>query len=189
MEPLHIINVYPETISDGFGVRYAIYLAGCTHHCRGCHNPGSWSPVAGEPLTELILSRIVAEINDNPILDGITISGGDPFYNPFALLALLRRLKEETHKNVWCYTGYTYESLLKDETRRPCLDYIDTLVDGPFINRSLIRLSLFGAAVINGYCICRNTGRVFRGFIVFDLWKSYFCIVCVIINDNYECPD
>ena len=115
MEPLHIINVYPETISDGFGVRYAIYLAGCTHHCRGCHNPGSWSPVAGEPLTELILSRIVAEINDNPILDGITISGGDPFYNPFALLALLRRLKEETHKNVWCYTGYTYESLLKDE--------------------------------------------------------------------------
>ena len=95
MEPLHIINVYPETISDGFGVRYAIYLAGCTHHCRGCHNPGSWSPVAGEPLTELILSRIVAEINDNPILDGITISGGDPFYNPFALLALLRRLKEE----------------------------------------------------------------------------------------------
>ena len=88
---------------------------------------------AGEPLTELILSRIVAEINDNPILDGITISGGDPFYNPFALLALLRRLKEETHKNVWCYTGYTYESLLKDETRRPCLDYIDTLVDGPFV--------------------------------------------------------
>ena len=106
MEPLHIINVYPETISDGFGVRYAIYLAGCTHHCRRCHNP---------------------------VLDGITISGGDPFYNPFALLALLRRLKEETHKNVWCYTGYTYESLLKDETRRPCLDYIDTLVDGPFV--------------------------------------------------------
>ena len=95
--------------------------------------PAVGAPWPAEPLTELILSRIVAEINDNPILDGITISGGDPFYNPFALLALLRRLKEETHKNVWCYTGYTYESLLKDETRRPCLDYIDTLVDGPFV--------------------------------------------------------
>ena len=51
----------------------------------------------------------------------------------FGRRPLLRRLKEETHKNVWCYTGYTYESLLKDETRRPCLDYIDTLVDGPFV--------------------------------------------------------
>ena len=132
MEPLHIINVYPETISDGFGVRYAIYLAGCTHHCRGCHNPGSWSPVAGEPLTELILSRIVAEINDNPILDGITISGGDPFYNPFALLALLRRLKEETHKNVWCYTGYTFERLLNNPKQAELLNYIDVLVDGKF---------------------------------------------------------
>ena len=105
----------------------------CTHHGGGGHSRGGGGPVSGEPLTELILSGIVAGINDNPIFDGIPIAGGDPFYNPFALLALLRRLKEETHKNVWCYTGYTYESLLKDETRRPCLDYIDTLVDGPFV--------------------------------------------------------
>ena len=128
METLHLINVYPETISDGFGVRYSIYLAGCTHHCRGCHNADSWNPRAGEPLTEALLNRIIAEIKSNPLLDGITLSGGDPFYNPPALLALLRRLKAET-----CYTGYTYEVLLDDEARRPCLEYIDTLVDGPFV--------------------------------------------------------
>lgn len=132
MEPLHIINVYPETISDGFGVRYAIYLAGCTHHCRGCHNPGSWSPVAGEPLTELILSRIVAEINDNPILDGITIRAATLSTTLLRCWLCSVASKRKLTKR-WCYTGYTYESLLKDETRRPCLDYIDTLVDGPFV--------------------------------------------------------
>ena len=133
METLHLINVYPETISDGFGVRYSIYLAGCTHHCRGCHNAGSWNPRAGEPLTEALLNRILAEIRSNPLLDVITLPGGDPFYNPPALLALLRRLKAETGLNIWCYTGYTYEVLLDDEARRPCLEYIDTLVDGPFV--------------------------------------------------------
>ncbi len=135
MEQLHIINVYPETISDGFGVRYAIYLAGCSHHCRGCHNPGSWNSRAGEPFTESILSRIITEINSNPLLDGITISGGDPFYNPEALFLLLKRLKADTGQNIWCYTGYTYETLLADESRSCCLDYIDTLVDGPFIQQ------------------------------------------------------
>ena len=133
METLHLINVYPETISDGFGVRYSIYLAGCTHHCRGCHNAGRCNPRAGEPITEALLNRIIAEIRSNPLLDGITLSGGDPFYNPPALLALLRRLKAETGLNIWCYTGYTYEVLLDDEARRPCLEYIDTLVDGPFV--------------------------------------------------------
>ena len=83
MEPLHIINVYPETISDSFGVRYAIYLAGCTHHCRGCHNPGSWSPVAGEPLTELILSRIVAEISHSRWNHHF---GRRPFLQPFCVV-------------------------------------------------------------------------------------------------------
>lgn len=135
MQGLNIINVYPETIADGYGLRYAIYLAGCRHACPGCHNPESWSPTAGKPFTHEVLSRIIDEINHDTLLDGITLSGGDPFYNPEALLELLVHLRRETHQNIWCYTGFTYEALLSNATTRDCLRYIDTLVDGPFIQR------------------------------------------------------
>ena len=135
MQRLRVINVYPETIADGYGLRYAIYLAGCRHACPGCHNPESWSPTAGEPLTEELFARITETINNDPLLDGITLSGGDPFYHPEALLELLVRLKNETQQNIWCYTGFTYEALLKEQITRDCLRYIDTLVDGPFVQR------------------------------------------------------
>lgn len=135
MHQLNIINVFPETIADGYGLRYAIYLAGCRHACEGCHNPESWSPTAGEPFTEEILLRIIDEINSDSLLDGITLTGGDPFYNPEALLELLVRLKRETKQNIWCYTGFTYEVLMQHEITRDCLRFIDTLVDGPFVKR------------------------------------------------------
>ena len=76
-------------------------------------------------MTEAILADIISDIKSNPLLDGITISGGDPFF--------LRRLKEETGLNIWCYTGYTIEYLLKHEKYRAPLEYIDVLVDGPFV--------------------------------------------------------
>lgn len=133
MERLHVIEIYPETISDGYGLRYSIYLAGCAHHCPGCHNPVSWNTEVGDPLTDEFLEHICHNINDNPLLDGITLSGGDPLYRPALLLPLLRTLKERTGQNIWCYTGYTLEECLADPVRRECLRYIDTLVDGRFV--------------------------------------------------------
>lgn len=144
---MNLLNVYRETITDGTGLRYALYLAGCTHACPGCHNPESWEPTAGFLLDERVLAKIIREIKDNPLLDGITISGGDPFYQPEELLTLVKRLKEETGMNIWCYTGYTIEYLLRHPRYSAPLQYIDVLVDGPFI-QSLYdpRLSFRGSS-------------------------------------------
>lgn len=129
---MNIINTYPETISDGVGLRYSIYFAGCRHRCLGCHNPSSWNAQKGRLLDECYQNQIITQINENPLLDGITLSGGDPFYQPEQLLSFLMVLKTATGKNIWCYTGYTYEQLAADETMNACLAYIDVLVDGRF---------------------------------------------------------
>lgn len=139
---MRILNIYKETICDGPGLRYSIYISGCNHKCEGCHNPQSWNENEGVLLTPSFLDDIVSEIKKNIFLDGVTISGGDPFFNPKELLLFLKKIKEETKQNIWCYTGYTLEYLLKHDEYSEPLKYIDTLVDGPFV-KSLYNPNLF----------------------------------------------
>lgn len=143
---MNILYTYSETIVDGEGIRYSIYFAGCPHNCKGCHNPSGRDPKAGKPLTDEMLTQIISEINNNPLLDGITLSGVDPFYDPKGILPVIKRLKAETGLSIWCYTGYLYEDLKLRPDSCAVLDYIDVLVDGPFIeSKYLPTLSFKGS--------------------------------------------
>ncbi len=131
---LNYLYIYPETIVDGEGIRYSIYLAGCRHCCKGCHNPESWNEKAGNPLTDEKIAEIIKEINSNPLLDGITFSGGDPLFNPEEFRKVSGIIKKLTKKEIWCYTGYTFEQIKADNMLISAIEYVNVLVEGPFIS-------------------------------------------------------
>lgn len=126
---IRILDILEETMMDGPGLRTSIYCAGCAHRCPGCHNPQSWDFMGGR---EVDIQEILDVVRADDFAN-VTFSGGDPFYQVEAFTELARRIKEETGKNIWCYTGFTYEEILADERLSQMLPYIDTLVDGPFI--------------------------------------------------------
>lgn len=116
-------------MADGPGLRTSIYCAGCAHHCPGCHNPQSWDFKAGK---EMEVDDLVEMIKADPFCN-VTFSGGDPFYQVEAFTELARKIKEQTRKTIWCYTGFTIEEIRADNHLAQMLDYLDVLVDGPFI--------------------------------------------------------
>ena len=114
---------------DGPGFRTSIYCAGCRHQCPGCHNPQSWGFDQGEEMTVEQLMRIITA---DPYTQGVTFSGGDPMYQAAGFAELARHIHRRTQKDVWCYTGFTFESLIHDD-QRELLSELDVLVDGPFV--------------------------------------------------------
>ena len=126
---LSVAQIVTDTVVDGPGIRTAIYGAGCTHCCPGCHNPQTWDIRSGTPRTiDEILQAVQAGGHT-----GITFTGGDPMYQAAAFAALARRIREEPGKNIWCYTGYLYEQVVASARMSVLLPYIDVMVDGPFI--------------------------------------------------------
>ena len=116
-------------MADGPGLRTSIYCAGCSHHCKGCHNPQSWDIANGKWMS---IDEIMEVIKDDTI-SNVSFSGGDPFFQVEAFTELARRIKTETSKTIWCWTGFTIEQIRADAHLAMLLPYIDTLVDGPFI--------------------------------------------------------
>lgn len=124
---------------DGPGVRYALFLQGCPHDCKACQNPETHDPEGG---TERELDEVIGEILSTRFLDGITLSGGDPFMQPEQSMAIAKAARE-SGLNVWAYTGWTFEQLTgkgtgnfpaPPEGAEDVLKYIDVLVDGRYVD-------------------------------------------------------
>ncbi|MDR3142330.1 MAG: anaerobic ribonucleoside-triphosphate reductase activating protein [Tannerellaceae bacterium] len=129
MNKLSIIKIVEDTTVDGPGFRTAIYAAGCDHHCKGCHNPQSWDIRGGVYYTVEEVLDIVRRAE----FANVTFSGGDPLMQPDGFTELARRIRHETRKTIWCYTGYRYEQILASPELAGILSYIDILVDGLYM--------------------------------------------------------
>lgn len=125
---IRIAGIVQDSIVDGQGIRMTIFTQGCPHHCAGCHNGHTHDPNGGREVT---VDEILDLMHSNPLLDGVTFSGGEPFEQ----IEAVKHIAHEAHRlrlNVWCYTGWTWEQIMLDPRKRGLLAYIDVLVDGRF---------------------------------------------------------
>ena len=131
--PLRIAGIEPESFVDGPGIRMTIFTQGCHHHCPGCQNHQTHDFDGGHFIDR---EEILQMIEENPLLDGITFSGGDPMDQSAALIPLAREIKERG-LNLVIFTGYTFERLQELSQERPemfeLLTFADILIDGPFV--------------------------------------------------------
>ena len=130
---IRLAGVEPESIVDGPGYRLTVFAQGCPHRCPGCHNPQTHDP-SGGALKDT--QEIIALLGQNPLVRGVTLSGGEPMAQA-AAMADIAQAARERGMSVWCYTGYTLEELLSrnDPEQMRLLHLTDVLVDGPFIAR------------------------------------------------------
>jgi anaerobic ribonucleoside-triphosphate reductase activating protein len=130
---IRIAGIVKQSVVDGPGLRLTIFTQGCPHHCPGCHNPETHDFAGGYDCE---IAEILGELKKNPLLRGITLSGGEPLCRAEELLPLVREAKK-AGKDVFCYTGYTFEELMqqreKDANLSDLLELIDLLVDGPYL--------------------------------------------------------
>ena len=128
---IRLAGIVPESIVDGPGYRFAVFVQGCPHACPGCHNPKTHDFSGG---TMGDTQEIIGKLGTNPLIRGITLTGGEPMMQPEPLAEIARAAKEKG-MNVWCYTGFTLEQLLAEgrADRMALLRAVDVLVDGPYV--------------------------------------------------------
>ena len=128
---IRIFGTVEDSIVDGPGLRYSVFVQGCPHHCPGCHNPESHDFKGGKSADT---ADIISTMKKNPLLDGLTLSGGEPMCQPEACTELAEAALQ-AGLNVWCYTGFTWEYLIRDRdpARMALLRAVNVLVDGPFL--------------------------------------------------------
>ena len=128
---MRVYGLVQDSIVDGPGLRFVCFVQGCPHHCPGCHNPDSHDFNGGTVMTT---DEVIEKMLSNPLTDGLTLSGGEPFEQAEDCMVIARAAHDHG-LNVWCYTGYTLEHLMEHGTgdQIALLAEIDVLVDGRFI--------------------------------------------------------
>lgn len=134
---IRLAGVLPNSNANGLGLRKVFFSQGCSHACPDCFNKHTWDFNGGKMCD---CDELIAQTADESYLAGVTFSGGDPFDQPEPFAYLAKGLKKH-NINIWCYTGYTWEQLIKLSETNPSikdlLNNIDTLIDGPFIKEKL----------------------------------------------------
>ena len=143
-----IIDYKAFNFVDGEGVRNSLYVSGCMFHCKGCYNAATWSFKAGIPYTKELEEQIMLDLAQ-PYVQGLTLLGGEPFLNTGILIPLVKRIhKELPEKDIWSWTGYTWEELmLETPDKLELLHLVDILVDGRFdITKKNLMLQFRGSS-------------------------------------------
>lgn len=132
---MNYLKIDPTSISNGPGVRVALFVSGCRRHCKGCFQPETWDFKAGQLFTTLALEEIISLVR-KPFIQGLTILGGEPMEpeNQGLILLLVSCMKAcLPQKDIWLYSGYELEEMPKTQFTEHILKHIDVLVDGPYI--------------------------------------------------------
>lgn len=128
---MNIAGIIHESLNDGEGIRTVIFISGCKHNCYNCQNQRLFNFHYGKSFNKSMQDYLINYIKTDPLIDGITLSGGDPVYSAKELIPFLQRVKKECpEKDIWMYTGFSYEKIKNEEI----LKYIDILVDGQFVD-------------------------------------------------------
>lgn len=132
---MNYIKVTKNDIANGEGIGVALWVSGCTCHCYNCHNPQTWDFNSGVPFTEETMQEILIAL-DRPYISRLTLSGGHPLepQNAPEILKIVKRVRMVfPNKNIWIYSGYTWEHIMQGELLAGIMKYTDVLVDGEFV--------------------------------------------------------
>lgn len=119
-------------VANGPGIRSTIFVTGCTHKCKGCFNEEYQDFNYGKVWTKNETNLLIEYLKKDEI-EGLTILGGEPFQNSVGLIDVIKNIKEEVDKNIWIFSGYTFEEILENKNKKKLLELCDVLVDGLFI--------------------------------------------------------
>lgn len=129
---MNFAQIRKYDVANGPGIRTTIFVTGCTHKCPNCFNEEYQDFNFGNPWARKETDEVIEDLKLDEV-KGLTVLGGEPFQNEVDLLQILRDIKKEVQKDIWIFSGYTYEEILKDEDKKKLLEECDVLVDGRFV--------------------------------------------------------